>query len=321
MMNMSIDPMNCSINKFKGQVYPVAYLTICVVGFLSNGLSLIIFLKSYKKGSSVNIYMLNLLVSDLLLLCSLPFRAVYYLMECTWIFGDMMCRILSFALYVNMYSSIFFLMALSIMRYLAIVHPYKYVKIRNSDGAKIVCAIVWVTVAAMSIPFLVFRSLEDKGKIKCLELNSANVVMISKLNYVVLVPGFLVPFMTIVICYWFVVKNLQKHKENHKKSLHHQKSIALVIIVTCMFLICFLPYHIIRTVFLEIYKSYISGNYDTCGPLNNIQKAAVFTHCLAASNSCLDPLLYLFVGENFRSWWRKQKQSEELGKMNLKDQN
>ncbi|MGH0161548.1 UNVERIFIED_CONTAM: hypothetical protein FKN15_057338 [Acipenser sinensis] len=318
-MNNSSNHPNCSIDDFKYRVYPATYLTIWVVGFFGNGVSLIIFCKPKKKWSSVNMYLFNLLISDLILVCALPFRVTYYLMESHWIFGDVMCRIMSYAFYLTMYSSIYFLMVLSIMRYLAIVHPYKFVMLRNTHSAKIVCCIVWFFVAAASSPLLLTGITNQGDKVKCLEPQSRTFLL---MNYVVLLIGCLIPFTVIAVCYFFVVKTLTKPRNRQKKSPSHKKSSAMVIIVTCIFIICFLPYHIVRTVFLETYTiQSLLPSYESCDYINFIHKVAVVTLCLAASNSCLDPLLYFFVGENFMYWWRKRKQQTELKQLNPKDPN
>ncbi|XP_041114625.1 cysteinyl leukotriene receptor 2-like [Polyodon spathula] len=321
-MNNSSSHPNCSINDFKYHVYPATYLTIWVVGFFGNGVSLIIFCKPKKKWSSVNMYLFNLLISDLILVCALPFRVTYYLMESHWIFGDAMCRIMSYAFYLTMYSSIYFLMVLSIMRFLAIVRPYKFVMLRNTDSAKIVCCIVWFFVAAASSPLLLSGIKNQGDKVKCLDPESRSVQTILLMNYVVLLIGCLIPFTVIVVCYFFVVKTLMKPRNTQKKRPSHKKSAAMVIIVTCIFLICFLPYHIVRTLFLETYRiQSLLPSSESCDYINCIHKVAVVTLCLAASNSCLDPLLYFFVGENFMYWWRKRKQQTELKQLNTKDPN
>ncbi|CAB1324766.1 unnamed protein product [Coregonus sp. 'balchen'] len=62
------------------------------------------------------------------------------------------------------------------------------------------------------------------------------------------------------------------------------------------FLLCFMPYHIQRSVHL----SFLSQTSTSCSELVYMQKSVVVTLCLAASNSCFDPLLYFFSGEGFR---------------------
>ncbi|XP_048121169.1 cysteinyl leukotriene receptor 2 [Alosa alosa] len=158
-MNQSCigDGQNCSISDFKRNVYPTAYLLIFIIGLIANLISLCVFLKMWraeKTLSSINLFMVNLTVSDLMLICSLPFRASYYINDSNWVFGDVTCRIMSYVLYVNMYGSIYFLMVLSVIRYVAITKPFTYVRQQHYRCTWLVCLSIWLLVSLASIPNL-----------------------------------------------------------------------------------------------------------------------------------------------------------------------
>ncbi|KAG9329327.1 hypothetical protein JZ751_005700 [Albula glossodonta] len=308
---------NCSISEFKHQIYPPTYLLIFTLGLLGNLCSLGVFVSlCRKKGlTSVNLYLVNLLVSDLMLVCALPFRATYYLMDSHWVFGDITCRLISYAFYINTYGSVYFLVALSVMRYLAVVRPHRYVRLQTSRGARAICALIWLFVALVSAPMLTAGVEEDAatGKIQCLELTSEDVETLVLMNQASMVLSFLVPFFIISFCYVFVVHSLLRQRDAQgSKRPCYRKSCALVIIVIAIFLICYLPYHVVRTVFLEAEREVrINGYGDSCGYIAQVRKAAVITLCLATGNSCLDPVLFFFVGENFREFLRRIKCREE----------
>ncbi|XP_072547392.1 cysteinyl leukotriene receptor 2 [Salminus brasiliensis] len=304
---------NCSISAFKHSVYPAAYLSIFLLGLTANLISLCFFIgvrRTMKAFTPVNLFMLNLLISDLMLVCSLPFRAAYYLMDSHWVFGDVLCRIMGFVFYINLYGSVYFLMVLSVVRFVAIIRPYSYMYLQNSRGAVLVCVFVWLFVSLASIPLLDAGTSQDSsGNIKCLELDLSLVKTIITLNKGALCVGFVLPFIVISFSYIIVAGKLfQLKKVQGKKARHYKKSCALVIIVLLIFLVCFLPYHVVRTVFLDAEREFNEKGYgDSCQRIASIRKAAVITLCLAACNSCLDPLLYFFVGENFWSYWQKKR--------------
>lgn len=304
---------NCSISEFKHTVYPIAYLFIFSFGLVGNLMSLFFFISSSLKKkasfSPVNILMLNLLLSDLMMVCSLPFRAAYYLMESDWAFGDITCRIMSYVFYINMYGSVYFLAVLSMVRFVAIVKPFAYVRWQNSRRAWAISIVIWLVVSLMSIPLLAAGTSEELGRIKCLELNPHHLKTIITLNRGVLFLGFIMPFTIISVCYIFAafcLLKLKKTRQNQRSQLNHKKSCSLVIIVLLIFLTCFMPYHIVRTLFLEAEMNIQDNGYgESCHYIQSLRKAAVITHCLASGNSCLDPLLFFFVGENFISFWRQ----------------
>ncbi|XP_051719881.1 cysteinyl leukotriene receptor 2 [Ctenopharyngodon idella] len=304
---------NCSISEFKRTVYPVAYLFIFSLGLIGNLMSLFFFISSSLRRkayfSPVNILMLNLLLSDLMMVCSLPFRAAYYLMESDWAFGDVTCRIMSYVFYINMYGSVYFLMVLSMVRFVAIVKPFTYVRWQNSRRAWTISIVIWLIVSLTSIPLLGAGTSIESGRIKCLELNQSHLKTIIMLNRCVLFLGFVMPFTVISVCYIFAalyLLKLKKTRQNQRSQLNHKKSCSLVIIVLLIFLACFMPYHVVRTLFLEAEMDISNKGYgESCHYIQSLRKAAVITHCLASGNSCLDPLLFFFVGENFISFWRQ----------------
>ncbi|KAL4647726.1 cysteinyl leukotriene receptor 2-like isoform X1 [Arapaima gigas] len=302
---------NCSIENFKKDFYPTCYLLIFVLGLVGNTVSLYYFVAMYRRKrsfTSVTLYMVNLLVSDLMLVCSLPLRASYYLLD-TWVFGDTVCRIMSYVFYINMYSSIFFLTVLSVMRYLAITHPYTYINLQTSRSTWVVCFFIWLFVSLASIPLLKEGTIQrDDGTVKCLELDLKNAKAINTLNYITVAVGFVLPFAIIFFCYVFVMCSLVKPREvQGTKRPNYKKNCTLVIIVLAIFLICFLPYHVVRTLFLQAEQECtVTSSAELCPRITWLRRAAVVTLSLAAGNSCLDPLLFFFTGENFCNFCCKE---------------
>ncbi|XP_004444119.2 PREDICTED: cysteinyl leukotriene receptor 2 [Ceratotherium simum simum] len=284
---------NCTIEDFKRDFYPTVYLIIFVWGALGNGFSIYVFLQLYKKRTSVNVFMLNLAISDLLFISTLPFRADYYLRGSNWIFGDLACRIMSYSLYVNMYSSIYFLTVLSVVRFLATVHPFRLLHVTSIRSAWILCGVIWVFIMASSITLLKNGSEQEGNVTSCLELNLNKIGKLQAMNHIALVVGFLLPFCTLSICYLLIIRALLKVEVPETGlRLSHKKALTTIIIALIIFLLCFLPYHILRTLHLIMWK------VGTCRDW--LHKAVVITLALAASNSCFNPFLYYFAGENFK---------------------
>ncbi|NXK95173.1 CLTR2 protein, partial [Formicarius rufipectus] len=291
--NFTNSSSDCSIDSFKQVIYPIVYLFIFLLGAVGNGLSLYVFLQPSQK-SLVNIYMQNLAVSDLMFVSTLPFRATYFLLGSQWIFGDITCRIMTYSLYVNMYCSIYFLTVLSVVRFIAIVYPFKHRKIINTKYARIICAAIWVFVLAAASPMLNKRVAGYNNALKCLDLHPSSTPRLFMMNSFVLVVGFILPFCTIVFCYVFAIRALLKSRTlQNKRTVCHRKALSAIIITLILFFLCFLPYHILRTVHLM---------YSNCSQVNLlVHKALVVTLCLAATNSCFDPILYYFAAENFKA--------------------
>ncbi|NWR59223.1 CLTR2 protein, partial [Bucorvus abyssinicus] len=292
--NFTYSSFNCTVDGFKQIIYPIMYLFIFFLGAVGNGFSIYVFFQPSQRKTSVNIYMQNLAVSDLMFVSTLPFRATYFLLGSRWIFGDIICRIMTYTLYVNMYCSIYFLTVLSVVRFVAIVYPFKHWRVTNIKYARITCTAIWVFVLAASSPLFSKEIAGYSNPAKCLDLHLPSMHKLLLLNSVVLVVGFILPFCTIIVCYVFAIKVLLKSRTPQcKKAVCHKKALSTIIITLILFLICFLPYHVLRTIHLM---------RSSCSQDNLlVHQALVVTLCLAAMNSCLDPILYYFAAENFKA--------------------
>ncbi|NWV31494.1 CLTR2 protein, partial [Grantiella picta] len=287
--NFTNSSSNCTIDGFKQVIYPIVYLFIFFLGAIGNSLSIYVFFQTSQR-TSVNIYMQNLAISDLMFVSTLPFRATYFLLGSRWVFGDILCRIMTYTLYVNMYCSIYFLTMLSVVRFIAIVYPFKRGKVTNRKHARIICAAIWIFVLAAASPLLNKGVAGYSNPVKCLDLHPSSTHRLLMMNSFVLVVGFILPLCTIVFCYVFAIRALLKSRTpQSKRVICHKKALLTIIITLILSFICFLPYHILRTVHLM---------YSSCQA--NLHKALVVTLCLADMNSCLDPILYYFAAENFK---------------------
>lgn len=169
---------------------------------------------------------------------------------------------------------------------------------------------IWINVVWLFI----FSSLSPlrAGFPRCFEPSSPSSwgrVLI--LNYLALALGFLLPFLTIVVSYSRLARRLTARSSLHgsrpsNSALYRnrRRSVHLVTMVTVTFLLCFLPYHVIRTLHLHA----VCGQWS-CDVTVALQRGVVVTLCLAASNSVVNPLLYYYSTRTFRSNMRKAQSS------------
>lgn len=298
------NPEDCpSIDSFRNQVYTASYSLITVFGLLGNCLVLLVLSRPRRQSLPFHTYMKNLAVSDLLCVAMLPLRVTYYVKKGQWDFGDLVCRVSSYTLYVNLYCSIYFMAAMSVSRFLAVVFPVKNLQLVTVRCARFVCACVWVFICVLSFPFLMGGQHVDlaTNKTKCFEPPRGRGQDLQKLlvlNYLSVVVGFLLPFLVILLCYAGIVWTLlSRNGARSRRQASDGKAIRTIVIILLTFLVSFMPYHVQRSVHL----SFMSRVDATCSELTTMHKSVVVTLALAAANSCLDPLLYFFSGEGFRS--------------------
>ncbi|XP_030322756.1 P2Y purinoceptor 2 [Calypte anna] len=292
------NPYKCTFDEdFKYVLLPISYGIVCVVGLFLNLLALYAFIFRIKTWNASTTYMFNLAVSDTLYVVSLPLLVYYYAMGDNWPFSVGLCKIVRFLFYTNLYCSILFLLCISIHRFLGICFPLKSLQWGQVRYARRISVIVWVVIVTCQSPVLFFVTTSVKrDTITCHDTSSKDLfgqfVIYSSVMLVLL---FCIPFLIIIICYCLMARRLlQPTRGISRLSRSKKKSVKMIIIVLVVFIVCFLPFHVTRT----LYYSFRSWDLS-CQTLNAINLAYKVTRPLASTNSCLDPILYFLAGQRF----------------------
>ncbi|XP_026578186.1 P2Y purinoceptor 2 [Pseudonaja textilis] len=291
-------PYKCKFNEdFKYILLPVSYSIVFVVGLTLNLLALYVFLFRIKTWNASTTYMFNLAVSDLLYVISLPLLVYYYAMEDNWPFSVGLCKITRFLFYTNLYCSILFLLCISAHRFMGVCLPLRSLEWGQVRYARWVSAAVWLVVISCQSPVLFFVTTSQRcNSITCHD-TSAKELFDQFLIYssVMLVLLFCIPFLLLIVCYCMMARKLlQPTRGISRMSSSKKKSVKMILIVMLVFIICFLPFHITRT----LYYSFRSWDLS-CPTLDAINLAYKLCRPLASTNSCLDPILYFLAGQKF----------------------
>lgn len=115
--NVTSCPMD---EKLLSTVLTTFYSVIFIVGLVGNIIALYVFLGIHRKRNSIQIYLLNVAVADLLLIFCLPFRIMYHINQNRWTLGVILCKVVGTLFYMNMYISIILLGFISLDRYIKI---------------------------------------------------------------------------------------------------------------------------------------------------------------------------------------------------------
>ncbi|XP_020500051.1 lysophosphatidic acid receptor 6-like isoform X2 [Labrus bergylta] len=132
-------------------LYSVVFGCILALGLPLNAVSLWTLLRHHSLKSPSAVFMVNLAVSDLLLVVSLPMR-VYYYATGTWPLGNLVCNLITMLFHNNIRSSAFFITFISVDRLLAVVYPLRSRHLRTSSNAWKAAALVWLLVLVINIP-------------------------------------------------------------------------------------------------------------------------------------------------------------------------
>ncbi|KAM9308472.1 G-protein coupled receptor 20 [Gastrophryne carolinensis] len=247
---------------------------IFLVGIVLNSLAIYVFCFRTKAKTTSVIYTINLVVTDLLVGLSLPTRIVlYYNVEAcpTCYFVH------SFTYFVNMYCSILFLTCICVDRYMAIVQVEASRKWRSQSYAKYICIFIWVF--AVVVTFTILTTTINHPLCCYFQL-----LTLTTFEY--FVPLIIITFYTLRIM-WALSRSTLMNQSRERR----MKAVQLLIIVLIIFTVCFTPIHISQVAFCT----------NTTMSRDVILIVYHVTVTLSSLNSCMDPIVYCFVTNNFQS--------------------
>ncbi|KAM4821716.1 C-C chemokine receptor type 1-like [Thomomys bottae] len=291
---------------FGARLLPPLYSLVFIIGLVGNILVVLVLLQNRRLRNMTSIYLLNLAVSDLLFLVTLPFWINYKLRD-NWIFGDIMCKLLSMLYYLGLYGEIFFIMLLTIDRYLAIVHAVFALRARTVTFGLVTSLITWLIAFLASLPGLYFsRTQQEFQHHTCSlyfpidSLRFWRQFQALKLN----VLGFVLPVLVMIICYTGIIHILLR-RPNEKKA----KAVRLIFAIMIIFFLFWSPYN------LSILVSAFQESLFTqlCEQSRQLDLAIQITEVIAYSHCCVNPIIYVFVGERFRKYLRQLFQRHVAG--------
>ncbi|XP_059801263.1 chemokine XC receptor 1-like [Hypanus sabinus] len=286
---------NDYVNSFGSIFTQVWYSLIFIFSLIGNILVLWILMKYEKLRSLTDIFILNLVTSDLLFTCSLPFWAVDH--EHGWIFGSAMCKIMSAIFFVGYYSGILLLTLMTVDRYFAVVHALPAMRIRGFRYGVVACSVVWCVSILATVPEMIFSEVlvnADQGFLCSSSYPEGSELIWQQFGYYLQnILFFLIPFMVIVLSYYKIFNTVVKCRAKKK-----QKTVKVIFCIVVVFLLCWAPYNIV--IFLYSLHDLQVPSLSTCIASNNLSYALFISRNIAYFHCCLNPFFYAFVGTKFR---------------------
>ncbi|NXH54771.1 OXGR1 protein, partial [Rhabdornis inornatus] len=273
----------------------ILYSLIFLVSFPGNIVTIFVYCVKMRPWKSSTIIMLNLVITDLLYVITLPFFIHYYANSSNWIFGDFMCKFIQFCFYFNMYSGIIFLSCFSIFRFLVVVHPMKCLFLRKPRWAVLTCAVLWmVSLVALSPLAILIAPSHRQNRTICPDLVTAEDFDTNRwYNWGLTVFAFFLPLLTVTLCYVVIICILATGL--HTQASYKQKARRLTVLLLLVFYVCFLPFHIFQVISLELRVQPVS-----CHLKKTILFVFIITKPLGALNTFGNLLLYVVSGDNFQ---------------------
>ncbi|XP_062035436.1 proteinase-activated receptor 4 [Lepus europaeus] len=271
------------------RLVPGLYGLVLVVGLPANGLALWVLATRVPRLPST-LLLMNLAAADLLLALVLPPRLAYHLRGQRWPFGEAACRAATAALYGHMYGSLLLLAAVSLDRYLALVHPLRARALRGQRLAAGLCAAAWLSAAALAAPLLMQRQtfrLAGSDRVLCHDAlpQDAQLAYWRPAFSCLALLGCFLPLLAMLLCHGATLRTLAAGGQRYGHAL---RLTALVLASAVGF---FTPSNVL------LLLHYASPRHGGWGDLYG---AYVPSLAVSTLNSCVDPFVYYYVSAEFR---------------------
>ncbi|XP_060049388.1 G-protein coupled receptor 35 [Erinaceus europaeus] len=258
----------------------VPYLgCLLALGLPLNGAALWVLCRRLRVWTETRVYMANLALADLCLLCTLPFF-LHSLQE----LGDTaFCRLSQGVYLANRYMSIGLTAAIALDRYVAVRHPLRARGLRSPRQALAVCLGLWALVAGSLLARGLLAS--HRGGF-CFSSGAPGPSPTVAFSLV----GFYPPLAVLAFCSLGVVAGLVRRPPGDPAQARAScRAARMVLAHLAVFLVCFLPLHAVLTACLAL------GTLP-CG----IRCALAATAKLSDANCCLDAVSYYYMASDFR---------------------
>lgn len=267
---------------------PATYVLAVAVGVPANMAILCALATKVRKVSSAILYC-SLAVSDLLLLLSLVFKAHYHFHGNHWVLGEAACRAVTACFYGNLYCSAQTLACISVKRYVAVVHPFKYKSLPKRMYTAWVSVAVWGLFAAAAVPQLLVRQsywLPEVSRTSChdvLPLSHGPHFLLLFYDLFLTALGLLLPLVITAVCYVRIVCALGR---SHHDWDAYIRASSLVFVI---FLVCFAPAGVLNC--LHQVQLFAGGS-------DSLYVHFKVAACLCCLHACLDPFLFLLMSRS-----------------------
>ncbi|XP_038655445.1 melanin-concentrating hormone receptor 2 isoform X2 [Scyliorhinus canicula] len=279
-------------------VLPSFIGVICSTGLVGNILILFTIIRSVQK-TIPDIYICNLAVADLVHVIGMPFLIHQWAQGGEWVFGSTLCTIITSLDNCNQFSCCAIMTAMSLDRYLALVHPFRLTSFRTRSKTIKINLCLWAISLVLALPVWTHAKVikfKDGLESCAIDLTSPQDILWYTLYQTL--TTFFFPLPLILICYILILCYTWDIYQENKRTGRYNATIPrarlkrltkMVLVLVSIFVVSSAPYHVMQLVNLEVTQpttAYYIGYYISI--------------CLSYASSSINPFLYILLSGNFR---------------------
>ncbi|XP_037533016.1 probable C-C chemokine receptor type 3 [Nematolebias whitei] len=266
------------------------YTLVFILGSIGNSLVVFVLVKHWNQTNLTDLCLFNLALSDLLFIFSLPFY-IHYMVIGDWTYGNFMCQFLSCSHQSGFFSSIFFMVVMTMDRYVVIMHAHGVARYRTMKTGVIMVTVVWMLSFFISLPAFIFANVTVEDQDTGCYYSPENEGWMHYDLFITNVLGLVVPMLVMVICYSRIIPTLMSMKTAKK-----HRVVRLIISIMVIFFLFWAPYNISRFLKFLYSQDLIESS---CAWEGNLKLSTTVTEAIAYTHCCLNPIIYAFVGQKF----------------------
>lgn len=278
-----------------GKVFlPIFYSLVFVLGLSGNLFLLVVLLRYVPHRRMTEVYLLNLAISNLLFVVTLPFWIISVVWH--WVFGSFLCKAVSALYNINLYSGIFFISSLSLNKYLEIVHAQPHHRLRTRARRWLLVVIVWAVALAVSIPDMVFVQTHEHpaGVWNCHpDFGGHGTFWKLFLRFQQNILGFFIPLLTMIFFYSRIGSVLVRLRPPGQG-----RALKIAVALVVAFFVLWFPYNL-ALLLHSLMDLKVFGN---CKASQYLDYAVQVTESIAFLHCCFTPVLYAFFIRGFSQY-------------------
>ncbi|XP_069601781.1 kiSS-1 receptor [Ranitomeya imitator] len=290
---------------------PLFFAMLMLVGLVGNSLVIYVISKHKQMRTVTNFYIANLATTDIIfLVCCVPITAALYPLP-GWIFGEFMCKFVNYVQQVSVQATCVTLTAMSVDRWYVTVFPLRSLRQRTPRVAAAVSLGIWIGSFLVSIPVPIYNKLIEGywfgPQLYCIESfpSVSHEKAFILYNFLVV---YLLPLLTICICYSAMVYQMGRPSVEpadnsyqiqllaERSEVMRTKISRMVAVIVLLFTVCWGPIQLY--ILFQAFSPSFKRDYYT-------YKVKIWAHCMSYTNSSINPIVYAFMGANFRKAFNK----------------
>ncbi|MPC71441.1 prolactin-releasing peptide receptor-like [Portunus trituberculatus] len=280
-------------------IFYIEYLTIFMLGVFGNCLVCYVVFRNKHMQNVTNYFITNLALADILLcVLAVPFTPFYTFMG-EWMFGRLLCHLVTMAQGTSVYVSTLTLMSIAIDRFFVIIYPFR--PRLSLPVCYMIIISIWLFSISATLPYAFYMGMvEYQDRSYCEELWPSEFIRQVFSGFTAIMQ-FVVPFIIILICYGKISNRMNERvraKPGSKSSKQEEadrerkrRTNRMLIAMVTIFGVSWLPMNVVHLV----------GDYYAPASTWSYYNLCFFiTHVVAMSSTCYNPFLYAWLNENFR---------------------